>query len=293
MGTLDQHVSNSITKVMVLGDSGLGKTGALASLVFAGYNLRVMDFDNGIDILANLVRQKKPELLKGIRYKTLTDDMKVLGGKIQATSSKAWNDAVALLGDWKDGSEPGLGSVTTWGPQDVLVVDSLTFAGKAALRFICAMNGRLASKPYQSDFGDAQTLVENFLAMLFSSSIKCNVVVLSHIREIGKQATISVTDKDGKEKPMIVEEEGTRKGYAETGTGRALSPLVGRFFNSVLMVDMLGTGEHARRIIRTVPIDNIGLKNSAPGLVKPSYPLATGLAEYFAALRGEVYKPLA
>lgn len=287
MGTLDQHVSGSVTKMMLIGDSGSGKTGALASLVFAGYNLRILDFDNGIDILANVLRQKDPALLKKVRYITCTDKMSVLGGKIQATSSKAWNDGVNALSDWKDGAEPALGGVTTWGPKDVLVVDSLTFAGKAALRFICALNGRLAVKPFQSDYGDAQSLVENFLGMLFSTSLSCNVIVLSHIREVGKSATISVTDKDGKEKPVVVEEEGTRKGYAETGTGKALSPIVGRFFNSVLMVEIIGEGQYARRQIVTVPTGNIGLKNSAPGLVKPKYSLETGLAEYFAAIRNE------
>ncbi len=290
MPTLDDHSSSSVTKLMLIGDSGMGKTGALASLVVAGYKLYILDFDNGIDILANVLRKKNPALLREVRYKTITDNMKVVGGKIQATSSKAWNEAVGMLSTWNDGTEPKI-SVATLGPKDVLVIDSLTFAGKAALRFICAMNGRLAAKPYQSDFGEAQQLLENLLGMLYSTELKCNVVVLSHIREVGKTTTIAVSDRDGKESAKVVEEEGSRKGFAETGTGRALSPIVGRFFNSVLMVDMIGTGEHARRQIVTVPTGNIGLKNSAPGLVKAKYSLETGLAEYFAALRGEVYTP--
>ncbi len=37
-------------KLALLGNSGDGKTGALASLANAGYRLAVFDFDGGLDI---------------------------------------------------------------------------------------------------------------------------------------------------------------------------------------------------------------------------------------------------
>jgi hypothetical protein len=43
-----EHESNSIVKAMLAADSGSGKTGALACLVDAGFNLRILDFDNGL-----------------------------------------------------------------------------------------------------------------------------------------------------------------------------------------------------------------------------------------------------
>lgn len=295
MSSLSDHASKAPIKMLVIGDSGLGKTGALAALAIAGYNLRIMDFDNGVDILAGVLRPGIPPYnltpaasaaaMARINYVTLTDQMRAVGGKIQPVTSKAWNEGVNLLTDWKPDN---LGPTVNWGPKDILVCDSLTFAGKAALRFICSMNGRLAVPPYQSDYGDAQRLLENFLAMLYSDSIKCHVVVLSHIREVGKTTTIETTNQQGNKGTAVVEEEGSRKGYAETGTGRALSPTVGRYFNTVLMVDLVGTGQAARREIVTVPTGNIGLKNSAPGVVKARYPLMTGLADYFTAIRGEV-----
>lgn len=295
MAKLSDHQSSGTTKGMILGDSGSGKSGALVSLAMAGYNLRVMDWDNGIDILRNLLRplptdgsapiREKAAALDRINYVTLTDRMKVVGGKVQPITANAWMKGVNLLSDWK---EDNLGPVTTWGSKDVLVCDSLTFAGKASLRYILSINGRLnAERPFQSDFGEAQTLIENFLGMLYSEDVKCNVLVLSHVRELGKVTTIQVTNAKGEDKAVQVEEPGTQKGYAETGTGRALSPIVGRYFNSVLMTEITGQGTSARRELVTVPTGNIGLKNSAPGLVKPRYPLATGLAEYFAAVRNE------
>jgi hypothetical protein len=198
-------------------------------------------------------------------------------------AAKAWSAGVGLLSKWK-GPNPDdvdLGPVDKWGPNDVLVIDSLTFAGKAAVRFILGLNGKLAVTPGWSDYFGAQQLVESMLAMLYSEAIKCNIVVLAHVREVGKKQTI---EKDGK--AITVEEEGSRKGYAETGTGTALSPNVGRYFNGVILAEVVGEGQFARREIHTVPHGNVGLKTPAPGAVKPIYPLHSGLAEYFAAVRG-------
>ena len=184
MASLAEHKSSHITKLMLIGDSGTGKTGALASLAKAGYSLHIIDFDNGLDILANTLRGDK-EAMARVEFETFIDDMRNVGGKIQATTAKAWQGAIKTLTDWNPAK---------WGEKDILVVDSLTFAGRAALRFICGMNGRLGSAPYQSDFLDAQRLVENLLGMLFSNSIPCNVIVLSHIREVGRTTTIILAD---------------------------------------------------------------------------------------------------
>lgn len=277
MGSLAQHSSGQTTKMLLLGDSGTGKTGALASLVEAGYNLRVLDFDNGLDILANVLRQKnKPELLEKVDYVTVTDGTRIAGTNLIPTAT-AWNKAIKTLGDW-----PGFGKIETWTNQDILVIDSLTFAGKAAVRFILNLNGRVADIPQFQDYLAAQGLLEKLCATLYNETVICNTIVISHVREVAK----THQELDSKGRPITVEEEGSRKGFAETGAGKALSPVIGRYFNSVLLVDIEGSGAGTRRIIRTVPHENIGLKNSAPGSVRPTYPIATGLADYFAAVRG-------
>lgn len=276
MPSLSDHQSSSVTKLLLLGDSGTGKTGALASLVEAGYNLRILDFDNGLDILSNLLRDK-PEAAARVNYQTVTDGSRIAGQQIIPTAT-AWPRAIKILGDWPD----GLGKLDTWGTNDILVLDSLTFAGRACVRFVLNLNGRIADLPRWDDYYTAQGLLEKLMATLYSDSVRCNVIVISHIREIAKMHT----EMDTKGRPVQVEDDGTRKGYAETGTGKALSPTIGRYFNAVLMADTEGQGPGTRRLIRTTPHQNIGLKNSAPGLVKPTYPLATGLADYFKAVRG-------
>lgn len=278
MPSLNEHPSAKTTKLLLLGDSGSGKTGALASLVEAGYNLRILDFDAGLDVLANLLKAKDPKLLEKVNFQTVTDATRVANGQM-IPGATAWTRAIKILGEWPD----GIGKLETWGEKDILVLDSLTFAGKAALRFVLGLNGRIADLPGWSDYYSAQGLLEKLCSTLYSDSIKCSIIVISHVREVGK----THQEQDSKGRPITVEEEGSRKGYAETGTGKALSPTIGRYFNAILLADIEGSGQATRRIIRTVPHLNIGLKNSAPSNVKPSYPLATGLAEYFKAVRGE------
>ena len=55
MAKLSAHKESKPFKGMIIGDSGSGKTGSLASLAAAGYKLVIMDFDSGLDILATQV----------------------------------------------------------------------------------------------------------------------------------------------------------------------------------------------------------------------------------------------
>jgi len=286
MPGLGDYPTSTITKLLFLGDSGTGKTGALASLAIAGYNLRILDYDVGLEVLKNLLVNHK-EALARVSYITCTDPMQQVAGKMIPKVAAGWIKGVNAMDNWNDGINK-LGNIQTWGTKDILVIDSLNFMGKSCLRFIQQINGRLAGTPYQSDYGDAQRLLENMVAMLYSDSVQCNVIVNTHVRELGKTQQVL----DNQQRVVTIEEEGSRKGFAETGTGRALSPTIGRYFNAVLLADITGSGQSTRRVIRTVPHENIGLKNPAPGIAKPEYPQATGLAEYFAAVRGEKAPPL-
>lgn len=283
MPSLADHQSSTSTKLLYLGDSGMGKTGSLLSLVEAGYNLRIADFDNGLDILVGLIKRKYPdpakaaELFSRIDYHTLTDSFRVSGVNLIPTSANAWPRLIGLLDKWSD----KIGPITTWSPQDILVIDSGTFAGRAAMRFIAQLNNRLAVPPYMSDYLEAQRKLESLYDMLYSTAVKCNVIVLTHIKEIYKIEEKMVQNAAGKDQIIRAKIAGTEKLYAETGIGQALSPIIGRFFNAILQADMIA----GRRVIRTEPHTNITLKNPAPKAVKAILELDTGLAEYFKAVR--------
>lgn len=274
MAKLSEWTPGQVIKMLLLGDAGSGKTGALASLVQAGYNLRIIDFDKGVNILKNVLKEKEPALLDKVDVESVSDTYKAVGGRVTCTKAVAWATANKLLTAF-----PPYGPLETWTPQDILVIDSLTFAGKAAMNFICSLNGRLGQSPYQSDYLEGQRLVENMCSLLHDDSVKCNIICITHIRELSKTETKTNSKGD----PIRVPIAGTEKSYPETGTGQALSPTIGRHFNSILSVEV----RYGKREIYTKPHDNLALKSASGSSIPDRYPLETGLADYFKAVQGK------
>ena len=64
-------------KALLMGEAGSGKTSALASLLAAGYQVRVIDADNKIDGLRNILTHKdskyKRDSIERLAYVTLTE----------------------------------------------------------------------------------------------------------------------------------------------------------------------------------------------------------------------------
>lgn len=293
MPPLSKHQSSRTTKLLLIGDPGSGKTGATASLAAAGYNLRYADTDNGLDILTDLltnpispyVKGKSPaqqaEMLARVNYETLTDPMKNIGGKLVPAQATVWQRLTALLDNWDPATTKGwknkqppaendtaaLGPIVTWGTQDILVLDSLSRISSAALNMVLSMNARLGQQPHQSDYFTAQTMVESLLQKLYDESVQCNVIVVAHIAMIGDEST------------------GVAHGYPAS-IGKALSPKIGSYFNTCLMVKTTGIGANQKRKILTKTSGMVELKISAPLRVKGEYDIEFGLAEIFKDLRG-------
>lgn len=274
MPSISAHQSSQTTKMLFIGDSGSGKSGALASLAAAGYNVRILDVDNGLDVLKNYLTDPNssyvklnPKCAENVQFMTITDEMKNMNGKLVQSKATVWQRAVGLLQNWTDG-EVKLGSITTWGPQDVLVIDSLTMLSNAAMAFVLAMNGRLGQRPQLQDWGEGQGHIENLVQMLYDDGVKCNVIVNCHITYLGG---------DG---------GGMERGYPNT-LGKALPPKIGRYFNTSLMARSSGSGANVKHKIFTNTQGIVELKNTAPLRVQPEYDLSTGLADYFKAVRGQ------
>lgn len=242
-----------------------GKTGALASLAQAGYNLRILDLDNGLDILANLLKDPKSrygrEALARVMFETVTDSMQNVAGKLVPKSATVWQRMTALLNKW-----PDCGPVSTWTTNDILVIDSLSMLANAAMNFVLSMNARLGQQPRQSDWYQGQQMLESLCQMLFDEGIKCNIIVNCHIVYIGEDTNLE-------------------RGYPAT-LGKAFSPKIGSYFNTILMAKTIGRGASAKHSILTRTQGVVELKNSSPNTVLAEYPLETGLADYFKAVRG-------
>lgn len=263
MPTLDKHQSNEFTKLLLIGDSKSGKTGALAPLV-PDYKLRILDYDNGLDALSQVVRRDNPKLLGNIEFRTLRDKMMATPlGPVVAGTATAFIEGVKMLDRWKY-SDIDLGIPAEWGKESILVLDSLTFMSDAAFNFREPLVPRSRDGKYdvRAVYKDAQDAVENVLALLTSESFRTNVIVISHVRYVDNP-------------------DGTKKGYP-TAVGSALSPGIPRYFNSVALAQ---TGPGGKRQIQTAATAMIDLANPASFKMLPTLPIETGLSTFFKTLR--------
>lgn len=268
MTDLSNYSSDKPLKILLMAESGSGKTGALASLAEAGFKLRIQDYDNGIGILAQLLKGK--DTIKNVKFETLTDKVKTLpnGMILPDGQPQAFARGLSLLDHWKTPTED-LGKVTSWGQDTILCIDSLSFLAKAAFNRVLALVGRRLGgeqgkdAPQQSDWGRAMNDVESLLGLLYSDQIKCHIIITTHISWQGGE--------EGSGQPVT--------GYP-SALGKALPPLIPRYFNTVLGVDKTGFGKGAKRVIRTIPLANISIKSEIPG-APAELPLESGLADFF------------
>lgn len=260
MPKLSARSASPLVKLIFVGHSGSGKTGALTSLAKAGYKLRILDLDSGLDALVSHVQAECPDKLDNIEFETVRDKYKASAmGPTIAGAPKAYVEAVKLLDKWSDGTVPG-----EWGPDTVFVLDSLTQLGRAAFAWARGMNPG-AKEPRQW-YKTAQDSVEDVIAMLTSETFNCNVIVISHI-DIREQ------------------KDGSVKGFANS-IGAALGPRLPAYFNTWLLAETTGIGKQVRRKIKSMPTAILDLKNPAPMKIDAELPLETGLATVFEKLKG-------
>lgn len=262
-----EHQSRRTTKLLNMGDSGSGKTGALACLAKAGQRLIICDFDNGVDILVGILRND-PKALEHIYYETFTDQLMLAQQNVIVSKGKptAFSRALRALDKWKF-EDYDLGSVYDWGPDTTVVIDSLGFASDAALRLVRQENLHQFDKfVSQPDYGQAMTMIEGMLQLLYSDSVKCNVIVNTHI---------------------IYTEEGQRKGLPRA-LGSKLPPKVGGYFNTIIRTKTEGVGKSLKRVIKTASDIETELKLPVPpNSVPDTLPIEDGLLTIFNALKTE------
>lgn len=259
MPKLSDHQSNEFVKVLLTGDSGSGKSGALASLVGSGYKLRILDMDNGLDPLKTFILKDYPHLIDNVEYRTLRDPRKTTGaGVVIDGKPSAWINMMKMLDNWKY-DDVDLGKPSDFGPDCIVVLDSLTFASDAAFDWAQSMNP--SAKDPRQWFYTAQQQVESFLAAVSSDAFRANVIVSSHVR-------------------YTQSEDGRNKGYPNA-IGSALGPTIPRYFNHWAQCE----NKAGKRTIRTAATNMFDLKNTKPFEMKNDYDISTGLADFFAVLR--------
>lgn len=238
MPSFQNHPVSDRNTILVVGDPGIGKSSLYASLANAGYKVNIVDFDNGLDPLANYLT---PEGAARTHYVTLKDTNEKVSA--WADAKKIWNSG------WKVGTEE-LGKVTEWGPDTVLGIDSLTFAGYAAIREAARLNGKKPDAQLAvQEWGEAVRSVGQQLDYLTGGIFKCQIVMTA--------IPVSVDDDTGvsTQYPQVV-----TKNFSQS---------IGRYFNNVFRLTAKRDGT---RVLKTSADNRMTLRNSAPSVLQNEEP---------------------
>jgi hypothetical protein len=248
-------------RALVVGYSGAGKTGSLFSLLEAGYTIRMMDMDNNSDSLIELCKKHNPALLEKLDIMSFRDKFRssqAFGVEV-AGQPKAFVNMLGALNKWDDGSVPA-----EWGPDTILVLDTLTSAGRSALHWAKGMNSD--AKDGRQWYAAGGEALKSLLEMLTSPGMKCHILVLSHVD------LVEMPDK-------------SIQGFASS-IGKALGPQIPKVFPTMIAVEKKGSGDRVKRQITTSPTAVLDLKNPKAFDMLPSYPIETGMADVFKVLLG-------
>lgn len=253
MPTLADFTTNPLIKLIFIGDSGTGKTSALASLIAAGYKIKLLDMDIGLDSLAAIIKRDHPDKLVNLEFESFRDPYKATqGGLILAGAPKAFTGALAKLTEWQAIEDSNT----------ILVVDSLSTLSRTAFEWARGMNPTV--KDPRQWYNLAQRAIEDVIAMLTSPQLKMNVIVISHVNY--REVT-----------------EGVTKGYV-SAVGAALGPIIPKYFNTLILAETIGAGKNVKRRIKTAPTGIIDLKSPVLD-IDAELPLETGLSTIFARMK--------
>lgn len=270
MTNLAEATSAEFVKLIYIGDSGTGKTGSLTSLVNAGYQLKILDLDANVAPLKTYVLQECPEKIINVDVETRRDKVRSTLAGPMVNSPKAFTESLALMTKWSDGSIPA-----EWGKNTIFVLDSLSAYGRAAFQwargFYPEAGGKKDLKDNRQWYFMAQQAVEDTVSLLTNPDFRCHVIVISHIN--WREISIDGDDKNTE-----------RKGFVNS-IGSALNPILPRYFPTLVSTDKTGVGKYVKRVIRTLPTNELDLKTANPFSIAETLPLPTGLATLFEQLK--------
>lgn len=263
MPKASEHKASTLTKLLYLGDSGTGKTTSLCSLIEAGYHVHVLDFDNLLDSLIAMIRQRTPDGLDRLDFMSFRDKFKSTpNGPVVDGQPRAYIEAMKAIDKWEDGSVPA-----QWGPEHVLVIDSFTRMATSAHWWAKGLQGAstfaegvpLKGVDPRQFFYTAQGGLMNTISYITAESFNTNVIVIAHIK--------------------YLEKDGVTKGFP-VAVGNAISTEIPAYFPSVALATK-GLGAEPKRILRTRSTNMFDLKNPRSFDLAAEYDLSDGLAKFF------------
>lgn len=293
MPSMEEIQQTNCRRVLLIGESGAGKTGSLASLVNNGCKIHLIDLENNIEplkVFSNPAFHKNIDVVSLVdkmeigsaKYVPVKKDNKELGKVYKAMMPvgepmtiagiqrllKFWDYCVTPEGELflpkqskgaeipfeKEGNKKYLyGDTKLFKPNQVIVIDSLSAVVRAATNQVKFITGTNYGNHSYGEYAQMQGMINQFLETI--RSMKCNVIVTAHVKH--------TTSENG----AII------KGHANS-IGKALDGIVPSFFDTVLLLENV----EGKRVIRTggANMDMVNLKLPSKEALT-TYPLATGL----------------
>lgn len=231
-------------KMLLVGNAGSGKTGALAGLANAGFRLRVLDVDNN---LAPLLAYTDPSCRGNISAHQLGERIKFNAATMAANPSsktKVFKNAMRAMDDWNfdEKGEDGYVAlpIEDMTQDDVIVVDSANLLGKAIVKYTQETEGSLGKKMRIQDWGTAGAWFLTFIENLVSDEIKANVVIITHLTG--------------------VEMEDDKMVFFPAAVSKGTHMDFPKYFDTMVLGAQTGAGSLVKRVIRTKPTTSFATK---------------------------------
>lgn len=245
MPTADQIIRSRFLRSLIVSPPGGGKTELAATFP----NPFFCDCDNGLRTLTTPgFKRRHPEVeLSKIQYETISEEVDEFG--IFRENS---NGVMAALTAMNNAIEDDA--------IETIILDSLTSFSFLAMNKGLELNAKIGAKGKsqslsfartnhfmnltQADFGSQMNVIQQVFDKLTSNRVEKHVVILAHEKQ--------TKSKDGE---MVIRRE-------PLITGDALRGNIGRWFDDVWFLEVVGTGEDAtRRLLPYSDITRLGAKS--------------------------------
>lgn len=279
-------------RMLIVGYPKAGKTGGLAPLLNAGFKMRFLDLDGNYEPLLNYADEDK---LTNLDILSFEDQIAMSAGNQFATvvgKPMAYANALNALDHWKykeaDGTEVDLGRSKDWGPDTVVVLDSLTALGQAAFNRSVHLQNKTPLTITDRVWGFAMSEQLSFIKRLMSSANKHHTIVLAHLKMMGPKEIRKGDDAiTSQVKQEVADLLPTR--LWPNALGRVLPQEIGGEFPMIVEMKNKVVNRKEKHIITTVAREelDLGVPNAA---IPAELEIHDGMIKLFETLSPESVK---
>lgn len=276
-------LANSAVRALLVGYPGAGKTGSLACLLNAGFKIRMLDYDGNTE---PLIRWANPAMLDNLDVLYFEDKKRVGSGFHEPIGiPSAFANGLKAMDKWEyeeNGVTVDLGSSKDWGPDTIVVLDSLTSMGDASMDRAMKLSNKTKLNNTDRVWGLAMGEQHEFIKKLTSPSNRFHVIVLAHLKMIGPK---DIRHGDSQLTQDIKQQVGSmiETRLFPSALGWQLPQVIGGEFPTLLEITSSVRAGHAKRVIRTVPRPELDVKLPAV-LAEKELDITDGMLHIFRAL---------